>query len=217
MKLKPQDVQLTVFGFLYDPASWYSLADLLGDIDDPSADPVRLPAAFGDPAPYPVPAVMCQDYPFGVPSYAALVQEKRGLAEVAPVTRSSPLAWTVMTGCQNWPTKVTNPPRPLKVDGTPPILLTNSRYDPATPHAWAANAARQIGREAVLLTYDGVGHGDYWLSPCARGAIDTYLLTLRTPRPGTHCPAVWPTGPDARRQSAGLVNPLPDLIGTRSY
>ncbi|HEY8984455.1 MAG TPA: alpha/beta hydrolase [Streptomyces sp.] len=217
LELKPQDVQLTVFGFLYDPASWYSLADLLKDIDDPGADPVRLPAGFGEPAPYPVPAVMCQDYAFTVPSYAELAREKRDLARIAPVTRLSPLAWTTMTGCQNWPAKVTNPPRPLKVDGTPPILLTNSRHDPATPYAWGTNAARQIGKEAVLLTYDGVGHGDYWLSPCARDAIDTYLLTLKTPRPGTHCPAVWPTGPDARRQSAGPVNPLPELLGGASY
>ncbi|QNP68765.1 alpha/beta fold hydrolase [Streptomyces roseirectus] len=216
IQLKPRDVQLAIFGFLYDPASWYDLADLLSDIDDPSADDARRLSRFGEPTPYPISAVMCQDYDFRLPSYAALTAQERDLARVAPVTRSNPLAWTVMTGCQNWPAKVTNPPRPLKVDGTPPILLTNSRYDPATPHAWGANAAQQIGREAVLLTYDGVGHGDYWLSPCARQAIDTYLLTLKTPRPGTHCPAVWPTGPGTQRQSAdGLVNPLPELIGSR--
>ncbi|MFF7161319.1 alpha/beta hydrolase [Streptomyces sp. NPDC008086] len=132
----------------------------------------------------------------------------------------SPLGWTVQTGCQNWPAEVTNPQRRLHVDGTPPILMTNSRFDPATPYSWGANAARQIGREAVLLAYDGVGHGDYWLSPCARDAIDTYLTTLKTPRKGTHCPAVWPTAtPSAERQpsSGDLVNPLPDLLGRRTY
>ncbi len=216
IELKPQDVQLTVFGFLYDPASWFQLADLLSDIDDPTEETARRVAAFADPGPYPIPAVICQDYVFGVPSYGTLAREKKALARVAPVTRLSPLGWTAMTGCQNWPTEVTNPPRPLKVDGTPPILLTNSRFDPATPHAWGANAARQIGREAVLLTYDGAGHGDYWLSPCARAAIDTYLLTLRTPPPGTHCPAVWPVEPAPERKGA-LVNPLPDLVGTPAY
>ncbi|WP_416969532.1 alpha/beta hydrolase [Streptomyces sp. 4F14] len=217
IELKPQDVQLTVFGFLYDPVSWFQLADLLSDIDDPGEDTARRLAAFGEPAPYPFPAVMCQDYAFGVPAYNTLVREKKALARYAPVTRLSPLGWTAMTGCQNWPAKVTNPPRPLKVDGTPPILLTNSRFDPATPHDWAANAARQIGREAVLLTYDGAGHGDYWLSPCARSAIDTYLLTLKTPRPGTHCPALWPTEPAPEERKGALVNPLPDLIGTPRY
>ncbi len=56
-------------------------------------------------------------------------------------------------------------------------------------------------------------------SPCARDAIDTYLTTLKTPRNGTHCPAVWPTKPSAQRQSpsGGLINPLPELLGTGRY
>ena len=53
--------------------------------------------------------------------------------------------------------------------------MTNSRYDLATPHSWGANAARQLAARPCSSTYDGVGHGDYWLSPCARDAIDTYL------------------------------------------
>jgi hypothetical protein len=59
-------------------------------------------------------------------------------------------------------------------------------------------------------------HGDYWLSPCARDPIDTYLVTLKTPRKGSHCPAAWPTGDSGQRQSpaGGLVNPLPELLGT---
>ena len=55
--------------------------------------------------------------------------------------------------------------------------------------------------------------------PYLWNAIDTYLTTLKTPRKGTHCPAVWPTAPSAQRQSpsGGLVNPLPDLLGTGTY
>lgn len=80
----------------------------------------------------------------------------------------------------------------------------------ATPHAWAVNAARRIGREAVSLTYEGVGHGVYWLSPCARGAIDTYLTNLETASLATHCPAVRPGGVRAGSSSAddGLAGPL---------
>ncbi len=66
--------------------------------------------------------------------------------------------------------------------------MTNGRYDVATPYPWATNVARQIP-DAVLLTYDGVGHGSYSLSTCAGEAIDRYLLTPRTPPRGTHCPA----------------------------
>lgn len=82
----------------------------------------------------------------------------------------------------------------------------------ATPHAWAANAARQIGREARLLTYDGVGHITYWRSPCMREATDAYLTALTVPARNTHCPAVWPGSSQAARQlapGAALVDPMP--------
>ncbi|GGR42292.1 peptidase [Streptomyces aurantiogriseus] len=213
-----QDLQSIAFGYMYDPASWFQFAEDLAFLD--AADPAaaRSLKRRGEPTEFAYLPVMCQDYDFDVPSYATLARYERELARLAPVTRLSSLAWTDLTGCQNWPTKVTNPPHRLRVDGTPPILVTNSRYDVATPYSWGSNAARQIGREAAFLTYDGVGHGDYWLSPCARDAIDTYLLTLKTPRKGAHCPAVWPTGPSAQRQSpTGLVNPLPELLGTGTH
>ncbi|WP_308402706.1 alpha/beta hydrolase [Streptomyces sp. AC550_RSS872] len=216
----PEDLQTMALGNMYDPAGWFDYAQTLADLD--AADPAaaRSLRKYGEPVDYPFHSVMCQDYDLDVPSYRTLARLERELNRRAPVTRFSPLGWTVQTGCQNWPAEVTNPQRRLRVDGTPPILMTNSRFDPATPHSWGANAARQIGREAVLLTYDGVGHGDYWLSPCARDAIDTYLTTLKTPRKGTHCPAVWPTAtPSAERQppAGDLVNPLPDLLGPGTY
>ncbi|GHH04594.1 alpha/beta hydrolase [Streptomyces lanatus] len=215
----PQDLQGLALSHMYEPASWFDFAQLLSDID--AADPAAAGAVrkYGEPTPYPFLSVMCQDYDLNVPSYSSLARIERELARRAPVTRFSTLGWTVQTGCQDWPAEVTNPQRRLHVDGTPPILMTNSRFDPATPYSWGSNAARQIGREAVLLTYDGVGHGDYWLSPCTRDAIDTYLTTLKTPRKGTHCPAVWPTDPSAQRRSPNgeLINPLPDLVGTGTY
>lgn len=215
----PQDLQGLALGNLYDPSGWFDFARTLADLDAVEPAAARSLRKFGEPTEFPFYSVMCQDYDFNVRSYATLARYERELARRAPVTRLSPLGWTVQTGCQDWPTEVTNPQRRLHVDGTPPILVTNSRFDPATPYSWGSNAARQIGREAVFLTYDGVGHGDYWLSPCARGAIDTYLVTLKTPRKGTHCPAVWPAGPSAQRQSpsGGLTNPLPELLGTGTY
>lgn len=215
----PQDLQAFALSSLYDPAAWFQLAETLAGLDTADPAAARPLRSYGEPVEFPFYPVMCQDYDLGVRSYATLARYERDLARLAPVMRYSTLGWTVQTGCQNWPAEVTNPQRTLHVDGTPPILMTNSRFDPATPYAWGVNAARQIGREAVFLTYDGVGHGDYWLSPCARNAIDTYLLTLKTPARNTHCPAVWPTGPSAQRQSpAGdLVNPLPELLGTGTY
>ncbi|MGJ5831950.1 alpha/beta hydrolase [Streptomyces ossamyceticus] len=211
-----QELQGAAFGDMYDPASWFGFAQYLADLDAGAPSSAESLGRRGAPTQFPYLPVTCQDYDFDVASYGTLARYERKLARLAPVTRLSSLAWTDLTGCQNWPTEVANPPHRLRVDGTPTILVTNSRYDVATPYSWGSNAARQIGREAVLLTYDGVGHGDYWLSPCARKAIDTYLLTLKTPRKNTHCPAIWPAAPSAQRQSpsGGLTNPLPDLLST---
>jgi hypothetical protein len=73
-----------------------------------------------------------------------------------------------------------------------PILLSNAIHDPATGYNWATDVARQLGRNGVLLTYEGWGHGSYNKSPCVQAAIDTYLTSLQVPPRGTRCPAVPP-------------------------
>jgi hypothetical protein len=134
------------------------------------------------------------------------------------VTRLNGVEWTDLTNCQNWPTEVANPPHRLRVHGTPKILVTNSRYDVSTPYAWGSDVARQMGRSAVLLTYDGVGHGAYRLTPCGAHAIDTYLTTLKTPAEGTHCPAIWPTGETGKQATRdGLADSLPELLNQGAY
>jgi hypothetical protein len=39
------------------------------------------------------------------------------------------------------------------------VLLSNALHDPATGYDWATSVARQLGRQGVLLTYEGWGHG----------------------------------------------------------
>ncbi len=56
-----------------------------------------------------------------------------------------------------------------------------------TPYPWARAMADSF-QDAVLLTVDGVGHGAHGGSgECVDGAVDTYLLTGRTPAEGTTC------------------------------
>jgi pimeloyl-ACP methyl ester carboxylesterase len=205
----PQDLLSMTFSSMYRPQYWFSFAELLQQLDGlaPPADAVK--AHRGEPVELGYRPVMCQDFRFDVPGFAAVAAMERALRRLAPHTRLSPLAWTDLTGCQNWPGPVTNPPHRLKASPQlPPILLTNSRYDVATPYQWGRNLAGQLP-SATFLTYDGVGHGDYWLSPCARDAIDTYLLTVVTPPRGTHCPAIFPTTEQLRQASPGtLTSPL---------
>ncbi|AXG82292.1 alpha/beta fold hydrolase [Streptomyces paludis] len=206
-----QTLRSITFSHMYNPADWYSFATILASMDEGTAGTDTVPdsaltaAAAGTPVTFPYSPVLCQDYDLDMPSYATMAGLQQELAQLAPLTRLPSLGWSDLTGCQNWTPRVANPQRPLHIEGAPPILLANSRWDVATPHAWAANAARQIGREAVSLTYEGVGHGVYWLSPCARGAIDTYLTTLDTTSLATHCPPAWP----GATSTSSTDNPLP--------
>ncbi|MEV7003209.1 alpha/beta hydrolase [Streptomyces sp. NPDC093982] len=162
----------------------------------PAGQPCDTPPAA--PAPLPLLQLHCADFNLTLPDHAAVAGFQRKLARIAPLTRHAWQSWNTMIGCQGWSTKPSNPPHRLNVDGAPPILLTNSRYDVRTPYSWAVNVARQIGKQAVLLTYDGVAHDLSETSPCMRDAADKYLIDLTPPRKGTHCPAEWPTNSSAR-------------------
>lgn len=72
-----------------------------------------------------------------------------------------------------------------KRTGTP-VLVVGNYWDPATAYEGARGLARRLGN-ARLLTSDNWGHTAYGTSDCVTKAIDTYLLTGRTPKAGTVC------------------------------
>ncbi|MFC7532904.1 alpha/beta hydrolase [Actinoplanes sp. GCM10030250] len=212
--ITPEILIQGIFGYLYDPIAWFGLAEDLKLLDGDA--PTRAERFRGSPWEYGYRPVMCSDFRFDVRAYPAVAALEKAQNAVAPHTRYNPLAWSDLTGCQNWPYPVTNPPHRLRASGKlPPILIANSRYDVATPYQWGRSLAGQLP-SSTFLTYDGVGHGTYWLSPCAQAAIDTYLVDRRTPKKGAHCPAVFPETPPAATtlSGTGLVNPLPQLVGS---
>jgi pimeloyl-ACP methyl ester carboxylesterase len=184
-------------GAFYGPG-WQFLAEFLAELAGAPANPAvtqrakaALAAGYGEPVEDAFSTVFCEDWRLPVRSFAELDLYRRALSYVAPDMKLSPLGWSATTSCQGWPATVRNPQHRLEVHGAPPILMLNSRYDPATPYEWATAAAGQMG--AVLLTYDGWGHGSYFKgSTCVTGATDTYFITGKTPKRGTHCPGVEP-------------------------
>jgi len=136
-------------------------------------------------------SIFCADWRFPVKNFAELESYRKSAAAAAPDVRMSVLGWASLTGCIGWPAKTTNPQHPLSINGAPPLLMLNGRYDPATPLAWAKTAARQSG--TTLLTYDGWGHGAYFKnSECVVKATDAYLISGKLPARGTHCAGVEP-------------------------
>ncbi|TDD31704.1 alpha/beta hydrolase [Actinomadura sp. KC06] len=183
--ITPDALVETVRRAMYGPNSftgWASLGTYLTRLQG------RTPARVPDWYPDAYQAILCSDFSFPVRDFEHLNSLMAASRRAAPHTRVNALTWTDITGCQGFLTRARNPQHRYRIKGTPPILLTNSRYDVATPYSRATHVARQIPG-AVLLTYDGIGHVNYISNACSTAAINRYLLTLRTPPPGTHCPA----------------------------
>ena len=143
-------------------------------------------------------AIWCEDWKWRVDGYRELRALRDQAAALAPHTKLSPF-WNDIATCLGWPAQVSNPQHRLSISNAPKILIMTSSADVGAPHAWNVAVSQQIGN-SVLLTYDGVGHGQYTLSSCARANVDRYLIDLVPPAPGTHCAAEYPTAPPAAAQ-----------------
>ena len=205
-------VRMTVTNSLYKPAKHFvNLAGTLAklDSDTPPAPATEDTTPLEDLL---IRSVMCQDYRWNVRSHQQLDALRQRLRTLAPTTQETVLGLWMANGCVDWPTKVTNPPRPLRVKtGTPKALVNAVRHDPSTPYTWSRAVHRALPAGSALLTYEGVGHGTYFRSPCAKNAILAYLLELRLPAPGASCPAIWPTV-DATADAAPIQPIQPSRI-----
>ncbi|MFD1370406.1 alpha/beta hydrolase [Actinoplanes sichuanensis] len=179
------------FSAFYDP-QWYSFAHYIKEAYDPAPTPLarRAVPRLEDLTPHSFPAVICQDWSLPVGGFTGYRDRLRALAERAPQMRASPLALTAVSSCLGRDATPVNPQRPIPA-ATGPVLVVNSRYDPATAYPWAQQVARQLGPSARLLTYQGWGHVAYKHSECVSAAADRFLLDLTLPSDLT-CPAVEP-------------------------
>ncbi|MFE5243921.1 MULTISPECIES: alpha/beta hydrolase [unclassified Streptomyces] len=148
----------------------------------------RLPASSTSIAPLPAATpVFCSDWHLPVRDY------KEYASLVAMMNKTAPdlpylLPIHMVAACLGAP--AANPQHRLDVHGAPPILVSNALHDPATGYPWAVSVAQQLGRNGVLLTYEGHGHGSVTSGPCMEDAVDNYLTDLTVPSRGTSCPAV---------------------------
>jgi pimeloyl-ACP methyl ester carboxylesterase len=188
LPLTPEDLRFLTFQSFYDP-DWRTLAATYSSLQANVTARAWSPATVADP----LLAMFCQDWSLPVRSYADLAAYRSVIQRtVAPDIQVSPLAEYVTVACAGWTQATRNPQHRLHITTTAPILVVNGLFDPATPYQWATNVASQ-SRSLHLLTYDGWGHVAYDSgSTCVVDAVDTYLLTVRTPPPGTHCAAVQP-------------------------
>jgi pimeloyl-ACP methyl ester carboxylesterase len=179
-----------VFRLMYGP-NWAKLANVLKQLDESEPPTGEQPTPTGLKANTLAP--FCQDFSLPVRDYREFAGPLKRAAQNNPDMKYPPQLIAV-TNCLGTP-KAANPQQDLKIHGLKtPALLSNAVHDPATGYNWATSVAGQLGRQGVLLTYEGWGHGSYSKSPCVQQTIDDYLISLTVPPRGTHCPAVQPIG-----------------------
>lgn len=167
-------------------ADYAGLARNIGTME--ASKPLPSSPASLSPLPSATP-VMCSDWRLPIRNYREYASYVRRMSRTAP-DMPYLLPYRMTAACLGSPTN--NPQHRLRVRDTPPILLSNALHDPATGYPWAVSVARQLGHKGVLLTYDGWGHGSVTDGPCMENTVDRYLIDLKTPPRGTHCPAIEP-------------------------
>ncbi|WBQ06018.1 alpha/beta hydrolase [Kribbella sp. CA-293567] len=190
LKATPYSLTFGAFRQLYEPR-WAALANLLKRLDE-SAPPTGEPPVPTGLAPNPL-APFCRDLSLPVRTYGEFAAHLRRIARNTADLKLPPTLMAV-TNCLGLP-KAPNPQRDVEVHGLrTPALLLNSLHDPATGYAGASSVARQLGKQGVLVTYEGWGHGVYNSGPCTQQAVNDYLVALKLPPRSTRCAAVPPTG-----------------------
>ena len=131
-------------------------------------------------------AIACFDAP-ATPGQAGLRSAARSWARGAAVPEmAKSMSWG-NAPCSQWFGHSAVPPAPASSTTTAPMLVVGTRFDPATPYAWAVALSRQLPT-STLLTFEGDGHTAYGSgSDCIDQAIDAYLLTGTPPAAGTVC------------------------------
>jgi pimeloyl-ACP methyl ester carboxylesterase len=118
-------------------------------------------------------AIGCMEYVPQIRTYGQMQQRIQMARQLAPHLQGASETWRV-NYCIGWPLPAANPPRTLDVRGVP-ALVVHAVHDPSVAYAWAHSLAAQI-RGSDLLTRTGDGHTSYYTSPCARAAVDRYLI-----------------------------------------
>jgi pimeloyl-ACP methyl ester carboxylesterase len=131
-------------------------------------------------------AIECLDWPTPVHNYRDFKRLQLLGRTTSPRLGGASQSWTIIAGCIGWPAQVVDPPHPVTVAGTRPILIVNATHDVETPYVWAEQLASDV-RSSVLLTRAGDGHTSYLADGRSRtrDAIDRYLVSGKTPPPNT--------------------------------
>lgn len=107
-------------------------------------------------------------------------------AQTAPVF--GPLLAYGNLVCHYWPIPAARQPMSVTAQGTPPILVIGTEFDPATPYQWSRALADQLS-SGVLVSWLGAdGHTAYRNgSACIDTVVNSFFIDGVVPAEGTEC------------------------------
>ena len=164
---------------IYGPdLSWAGLSRALAAARAGDATAFALPPAQNQAQAGTLLGIACMEYEPQVHTFEQMHQRIQLGKQLAPHLQGASETWQV-SFCIDWPLEPSNPPRALHVEDVP-ALLVHATFDPSDPYRWSHSLAAQIEGSHVL-TREGDGHTSYYTSPCARGAVDAFLVDLVVP------------------------------------
>ncbi|WP_436496038.1 alpha/beta fold hydrolase [Actinokineospora sp. HUAS TT18] len=188
--LAPGVVLRGVFAALHDRQSWPALSKAIADARSGNPDGL---SAFADPviqesdalpATYDGTLVTRCNDTRGRLSTAQLAATAKDWNTRYPVFGGLIAQWLAV--CSPWPVAshpVTQPQAPA----APPMVVLSTATDAVTPHSGTERAAQQL-TSAVLVSWQGAGHGALGTSACATAAANAFFTEGTVPRDGTVCP-----------------------------
>jgi pimeloyl-ACP methyl ester carboxylesterase len=186
--VRGEDIRMETKGLLrmkevtiYPDLSWARLSQVLKAALGGDASAFAIPADAPQDNPTLL-AIGCMEYVPQIHTYDQMRQRIEMARQLAPHLQGASETWQV-NYCIDWPIPAANPPRTLDVRGVP-TLMVHAVHDASDPYRWAHTLGNQIEGSAIL-TRTGDGHTSYHSSPCARAAIDAYLIQPKAPATST--------------------------------
>ena len=183
--LGPGDMQVGLAGALYAEFLWPELAAAVADgLDGDGSGMVALADSYTQSGDFDIYfAVNCIDFAWPSSPEELLAD---GEAANADAPHFGEAIVNDYVRCAMWPAPA-EPLEAVTASGTPTILVVGTTNDPATPYAQAERVAESLD-DAVLLTYEGEGHGVVGNGvPCIDDAVAAYLVDGDTPEVGASC------------------------------
>ncbi|WP_439657237.1 alpha/beta fold hydrolase [Lentzea sp. HUAS TT2] len=173
------DVMITRYVEIFAPRDFGEVAKGLRDLadgrnpfpDEAGEQPPRR-IEYADPN-------TCSDWPFAVPNVQEARADLESTRKAAPVVGFSTNASNYSSICVGGPR--TGRPKPVSSRSENPTLLLSNSLDPATPKVWAEKVQEQLGRKAIHVVTDQVGHGGGMDDPVTLKKVQDYMATTTRP------------------------------------